>query len=258
MTLSIAFVTHKGLEKYSINQDALLIDGKCYAGTSMEKVESMTCNISEPKLFAVSDGVGSTPHAHKASEKVLTFLQSSFETCTTFQPVRVTRNIQESMANLAIAKPEFRGMAATLAGVHINREKATVFNTGDSRVYLMREEKITQLSKDHTQAQCMLDNGEISEERFAELSDIYSMLEGYLVAGELDEEDIPVDISKFTLRERDMLLLCSDGVSDVLHDDEIGEILGLKVGTLKRCEKLFQKVYTSAVDNISMIIVEVG
>jgi hypothetical protein len=80
---------------------------------------------------------------------------------------------------------------------------------------------------------------------------------GFLeVDGELDEEDIPVDVSKFILRKRDMLLLCSDGVSDVLSNDEIYIALYKNDNILDACKCLFERVHVSAIDNISMILMQ--
>jgi protein phosphatase len=257
LLLNVAFVTHRGPGKNGLNQDALLVDGQCYAGISMEQAESLTYHTSKPGLLAISDGVGSAPHAHKASEKVLTFLRDTLKEEAPFSPTRVIRNIQNRMENLAMEKPRFRGMAATLAALYIERREAIAFNTGDSRIYLMRGEKLKRLSRDHTQLQRMLDHGEISAEKAEGLSDIYSALEGYLVAGELEEEALPVEVSRLELRQRDLLLLCSDGVSDLVSDHEMEEILSMKEDALTKCKRLFRTAYASGVDDLSIIVAEV-
>jgi len=206
-------------------------------------------------IFAISDGVGSTPHAEVASEKVLTFLKKEMEKEGSFYPRKTTVNIQEKMANFAIASPDYKEMAATLAGLFVEEGQAVVFNTGDSRVYLLRNAQMQQLSKDHTQARRMLESGEVDQDSFDHLSGIYNMLEGYLVAGELEDEDILVNVHKLKVEAGDTYLLCSDGVSDVLTDNEIFEMINSQEDVLRKCENLFQKVYASAIDNISIVLV---
>jgi len=257
MRLEVAYMTHKGLQKYVTNQDTLLIDGNIVANSSMVEAVLIERELNNNKaLFALSDGMGSTPHAEVASKSVLELLWQFTQEKTPFLPIKTIRKIQDAMENMAIVSPEYRGMGATLAGVYIEEMKLTLFNIGDSRIYRVRDTKLTQLSKDHTQAQKMLENGEITQEEFENLSSVYNMLEGYLVAGELDEEEILVEVKKEVPHVDDIWLLCSDGIHDVLSDEEMAEVLNQENSLKEKCQRLFDAVYRMTEDNLSIIIIK--
>jgi protein phosphatase len=256
MRLEVVYMTHKGLQKYTTNQDTLLIDGKIVANCSMVEALLIERELNNNKvLLALSDGMGSTPHAEVASKRVLELLWQFTQEQTPFLPIKSIRKIQDTMENMAIVSPEYRGMGATLAGIYIEEMKLTLFNIGDSRIYRLRESKLTQRSKDHTQAQKMLDSGEITQEEFENLSSVYTMLEGYLVAGELDEEEILIEVKKEIPQAGDMWLVCSDGIHDVFSDEEIAELLNQGNSLTKKCQGLFDAVYRVAEDNLSLILI---
>jgi protein phosphatase len=259
MKLSVAYMTHKGLEKYECNQDSIMLNGVLFSKTSMVNPEEMNIYSDDSSvLFALSDGMGNTPHAEVASGKVLELLDTFNKEQTSFLPMKTVRKIQDSLENIAIVTPKYRGMGATLAGVYLQEDQVIVFNTGDSRIYRIRENKMVQLSKDHTQAQKMLNCGEITQEEFENLSSAYNMLEGYLVAGELDEDEVLVEVKKEALQTGDTFLVCSDGVHDVLSDEKILQVLNQRDTTIEKCKFLFESVYAVAEDNISIILLEWG
>ncbi|WP_200762492.1 PP2C family protein-serine/threonine phosphatase [Nitrosophilus alvini] len=248
MYINAYYTTNIGSKKFSKNQDAILLHEKIICNTSLPGVAFKSFDKSS-LLFAVADGVSAHRYSEFASCKVLNLLMEKFFKNSI---IKVIRDIQEELETLSIHSRKLNGASTTLAGVNVEHDKATIFHTGDSRVYLIRDKKLKLLTTDHTQANAMLKKGEITEEEFRNLSNIYSMLIGYLVYGEND--NLPVDVTKIHFGYKDILLICTDGVNDSLNDNEIESIF--KSDDLNtQAQTLFQKISQKEIDNFSFIII---
>jgi protein phosphatase len=121
----------------------------------------------------------------------------------------------------AITKDSTRaGMGTTLTSAVIEKNSLKVSQVGDSRAYLVRDKKIIRLTKDQTYIQSLIDNNEISEDE-AKTHPQRSLL---LQAIDGITESIPV-ISTHEILQNDKLILCSDGLTNVVSDEEILEII---------------------------------
>jgi protein phosphatase len=122
---------------------------------------------------------------------------------------------------------------------------------GDSRIYRLREKELTQISKDHSLVQEMLDNGYISEEE-AQMSASRNLITRAL--GIADQ--VEVDVAQDTLENGDLYLLCSDGLTDLVTDDEILQLLLLYKDDLKSGVKELIALANEkgGKDNISVIL----
>ncbi|MCX7614757.1 MAG: protein phosphatase 2C domain-containing protein, partial [Clostridiales bacterium] len=144
----------------------------------------------------------------------------------------------------------FSGMGTTLVGAVVDGNKAVIVNVGDSRAYLVNRENIMKISKDHSLVEEMLSRGDITEEQ-ARVHPNKNLITRALGA----EPSIRVDSFVVTLKNNQYLLLCSDGLTNMLSDQEIKqEILN---GGLpeKCCERLVKSaVEHGGMDNISVIL----
>jgi len=117
--------------------------------------------------------------------------------------------------------PALKGMATTLTVAYTVGLRAFLLHVGDSRIYRLRSGRLEQLTRDHTVAQGMLDAGQITADQLRHharrhvLTNVLSGRPG----------DVVPDISSFQLQHGDRLLLCSDGLNEMLPDDAIATIL---------------------------------
>jgi protein phosphatase len=112
--------------------------------------------------------------------------------------------------------PELVGMGCTLTGLAIHDSQASMVNVGDSRVYLIRNGDIEQISKDHTLAEDQVERGIMSREeaRDSQLRHILSSVIGV-------DHRIRIHMDELTIGAGDIFLLCTDGLTAVLTDEEI-------------------------------------
>lgn len=158
----------------------------------------------------------------------------------------------EEIIRMANERLECAGMGTTIVVTLFHDDRVIIANVGDSRMYRLRDKEMTQLTTDHSLVQEMLDNGYISEEE-AQLSASRNLITRAL--GIADQ--VEVDVAQDTLQNGDIYLLCSDGLTDLVTDDEILQLLlqskdGLKTG----CKRLISLANEKGgKDNISVILI---
>lgn len=130
--------------------------------------------------------------------------------------------IHRSLQVEADGNPQLRGMGTTLTVCYTTGRTLFVIHVGDSRAYLHRGGKIEQLTRDHTLAQERIDAGQIEPDS-PEALRVRHILTNSLGAG---WDSVEVDVVHRRLEDGDRLLLCTDGLSDLVADDEIARILG--------------------------------
>jgi protein phosphatase len=138
------------------------------------------------------------------------------------------RQVQHDYVALSVANAKLSGMASTLVGVRLIGNAATIFNVGDSRAYLLTggadEPDARLLSRDHSFLNELIDDGEITQ---AQSNDAASFMRGltaqFIADAEFDE--FKVNIVTHVMQPGERLLLCSDGLNEVLSDTEIAKLL---------------------------------
>ena len=128
---------------------------------------------------------------------------------------------------LAGRQPEFRGMGTTLVGAFVQGREASILNVGDSRAYLFDGETLRQVSEDHSYVEEMRRLGRISAE------DARTHPQKNLITRAVGvDATVDGDLFEVELRDTDILLLCSDGLTGMVEDEKIAEVLA-KAGTLE-------------------------
>ena len=147
--------------------------------------------------------------------------------------------------------PEFDGMGTTLVAVLVHGKKATVINVGDSRAYAIDESGIVQITKDHSLVQMMVDRGELSAERAKTYPG-----KNFITRAVGTEPTVMCDIFHLDVAKGDFFLLCSDGLSNLMDDQEILFEVVHGVNKAHCCKRLLAIAKNrGAPDNVTSILV---
>ncbi|MGH2785287.1 MAG: Stp1/IreP family PP2C-type Ser/Thr phosphatase [Actinomycetota bacterium] len=211
-------------------------------------------------VFAVADGLGGHNAGDVASRLAVEPIAAFDRTVEGTPDDRLAEALERAVdaANRAVyqraqSDAKVRGMGTTLTAVAIANGSAHLAHVGDSRCYLMRGGEISQLSSDHTLVARMVAEGKLTPEQ-AETHPQRSILTRALGA----EPDVDVDTLEIQLLTGDRLLLCSDGLSSVIGDEQILATLADSKGLKEACKRLIDAANDrGGPDNITVVVVEV-
>ena len=145
---------------------------------------------------------------------------------------------------------EFDGMGTTLVAVLIKSRKATVINVGDSRAYWINSEGIQQVSVDHSLVQMMVDRGELTPETAKNYPG-----KNFITRAIGTEPYVMCDIFHVEMERGDFMLLCSDGLSNVMDDQEILFEVAHGVNKQQCCQRLLNiAINRGAPDNVTSVL----
>lgn len=176
-------------------------------------------------IIAVSDGMGGHKAGEVASKLTVDSIKEFGETCDMYadsdKKIRLAvLEANEKVFNYSCQHKEARGMGATVVVAVVKGNNVVIGNIGDSRAYIADKEKITQITDDHSYVNELLKSGMIT----AEEARIHPKKNEILKAVGIGRDVFP-DIFETTLKKGEMLLLCTDGLTNMLEDNEIFEIL---------------------------------
>lgn len=191
-------------------------------------------------LLALSDGMGGHEAGEVASALVLESLRDALESTTASGGFTIEEKIEAAVkrANADVARAardqSRRGMGATLTAVFAQGQEAYVAEVGDSRAYLLRGGRLRQITRDQSLVQILVDSGVISAEE-AKTSPHKNVVLQAMGLG----DDVRVAIGRLSLRRGDIIFLCSDGVSNLLSDDDMRDVL-LGAEPADSCKRLIE------------------
>jgi len=226
--------------------------------------------IVEPlHLFVLSDGMGGEAHGEIASAMAVETVVNHCLDIESNPAARVigrvdpnwsdrTRRLSTAvhLANKNIFKsaeedPDRHGMGATLTAAWIDGAKLSIAHVGDSRAYLLRSGSLLQLTRDHSLVAEQVRRGILTAAE-ADESEMQSVLLRALGA----QAEVEVDAEEHTLFPRDVLLLCSDGLTRMVTEPEIAGMLQAETDPTRASEKLVALANESGgPDNISVVAV---
>jgi PPM family protein phosphatase len=194
-----------------------------------------------PSVFAiVSDGIGGHSAGEVASELAVNLISEAVEKREGGHPLAVFQNsfyrVSEAIFEKAEVDPGYKGMGATASCVWIIGFQLYIAYAGDSRIYLIRGKNIQQISRDHTWVQEALEKGILDKEGLKSHPNLH-VIRRYMGSTEPPEPDLRLFLSNndsdakakanqgMTLEAGDVILLCSDGLTDLVGDTEIRETL---------------------------------
>jgi len=159
-----------------------------------------------------------------------------------------------SIYQAAQSQPQYAGMGTTLVVALFYDNRVTVAHIGDSRVYRLRGDELVQITKDHSLLQEQIDSGMITPEqaRFSQNKNLVTRALGI-------DPTVDAEIREYQTRPGDLWLLCSDGLNDMVSDEDIGMTLQALSGNLKlAAQQLVQMANDNGGrDNVSVVLVRV-
>ncbi|CAN5374769.1 protein phosphatase 2C domain-containing protein [soil metagenome] len=211
-------------------------------------------------LFAVADGMGGHAGGDVASALALNKLleidgeySSAVDAEFALQEAIVSANA--ILAEAVYEHPELTGMGTTLSALVRVGYSVALAHIGDSRIYRFRDGKLTQITTDHTFVQRLVDNGRITAEE-AKVHPRRSVL--MRVLGDVDSTP-DVDLQVMDTRPGDRWLLCSDGLTGVVENEQIAEALSGTATPQEVADRLVSdSLDHGAPDNVTVVIVDVS
>lgn len=209
-----------------------------------------------PNLFVVADGMGGHNAGDFASSHAVQKLVDEICADKDYNPVKIIRHAIEAanteIVNQALENDSLRGMGTTMVATTIVGHYAYVANVGDSRLYVIQE-RIRQVTKDHSLVGEMVRLGEIAPEEARNHPD-KNIITRALGA----EKTIDVDFFDLRLEQGDKLLMCSDGLSNMVADKKIEEIiLNPETDLSQKGKELVEEANRNGgKDNIAIILIE--
>jgi len=220
---------------------------------------------SQGKLLIVADGMGGEAAGERACtiavDQVTTYVLNSLSWFFRLEEdsehdfedhlKEALESCQKSIQSAVGKHPEMKSMGTTMTMVYIVWPRAFVVHVGDSRCYLLRHHQLDQITVDHTMSEIMAEAGQMSREE-ARHSPMGNALWNVL-GGRSDE--LSVDVYKITVERDDILLLCTDGLYDMVPHEKLQELLNSNTSAEATCRKLVDLANENGGrDNITVIV----
>lgn len=248
MRIEVAGTTHVGMKR-NHNEDNYLV-------------------LPEENLCIVADGMGGHSSGEIASKIAVDELGEFFRMTSrdgdATWPFKMdkTRNYDENrlatgikLANKSIfdkagAESKYKGMGTTIVSVHFANDAAYVGHVGDSRVYFFREGVLKQVTEDHSLLNDYLKAKKLTPEEIEHFPH-----KNVIVRALGMKENVIVDVSRVDLQQGDLFLLCSDGLSGMVSDAQMQEILARTPELEKACGQLIDMANAAGgTDNVTCVL----
>lgn len=207
-----------------------------------------------PTLFIVADGMGGHAAGDLASrlavETAVDSIGSSGE-ITVFRILdEAVRKANDAVLKKAAEKPEYAGMGTTFVAGVIDGDTLYIVNVGDSRLYVLDDDRIDQITEDHSLVEEMVRAGRITREQMRNHPKKNIITRA--IGGEVE---VRPDFFDVGLRKGDIVLLCSDGLSNMVEDEQIFRIVKREKTLREAGQKLISAANTAGGrDNISVVL----
>ncbi len=228
--------------KRKLNQD--------YVYTSEQPVGNL------PNLFIVADGMGGHNAGDYASKVTVETIVAETASCYEKNPVRILGKAIEAANEVIYQKsnenPSLEGMGTTVVAATCIGGYLQVANVGDSRLYIINDREIRQITRDHSLVEEMVRMGGIARTEARNHPDKNIITRAVGV-----NETVEPDFFTVELSERDTIVMCSDGLTNMLEDEEIRMILIGARDIVEKAQKLVSAANENGgKDNITVIVIE--
>lgn len=207
-------------------------------------------------LYIIADGMGGHNAGEVASKIAVETMLEFINSLDYFDELEKTLNDAISICNRRIfdvsnSDEALSGMGTTITACLIVKDKCVVANVGDSRCYVLQNNELIQVTKDHSLVQQLVDNGTITE------AEAYSHPNKNIITRALGtNENVDVDTFSIDINKTKKILLCTDGLSNVVKPTEMLDMIN-KYDNQKACEELVElSKAKGGRDNISVIVIE--
>ena len=208
-----------------------------------------------PNLFIVADGMGGHRAGDFASKYAVETVINEVAVAEEKDPVELLRSAMsranERVHQKASLEEKYYGMGTTMVACVIEDDKLFVANVGDSRLYVMNKE-IEQITRDHSLVEEMVQMGGI-DRASARLHPDKNLITRAIGV----QETIEIDFFQVELKEGDIILMCSDGLTNMLEDEDIRMILAGQRDIVEKAEELVKAANENGgMDNIAVILIK--
>ncbi len=208
-----------------------------------------------PNLFIVADGMGGHKAGDYASKFAVTTFVELIRSSAEDNYISIMNDALQKMNKELFLKScsniDFEGMGTTFVAAVIDNNELYVLNVGDSRLYIAGQQ-ITQITRDHSWVEEMVAKGEILREEAKNHSN-----KNWITRAVGSNPEVMADFFEVHLHESERILLCSDGLTNMLEDSEIYELLGQDMELSQKAQNLVNKANDNGgKDNISVILIE--
>ena len=200
-------------------------------------------------LLLAADGLGGHPGGHVAASLVSSYVNEQSVENLTGNLAKILRQSSFVIARHGEAHPVIDGMGSTATLALADPVNIEWAHVGDCRLYHFSGTKLKRITRDQTLAQQMFEHGEISGEELA------NHRLGHVLEQCLGEDDVEPDSGTFHWKHNDLLLLCTDGLYNMVNEDKINDILSGLVSLDTMADLLLEKALRrGGKDNISFIL----
>ena len=237
---------------------------RAYAATDVGRVREVNqdyiyCSLKPvgklPNLFLVADGMGGHKAGDLASRYTVESLINNIENSRSDNPITIINdaivNANKELLLKAAESEEYSGMGTTLVVCTIIGESMYVANVGDSRLYLY-DGKLSQITRDHSLVEEMVALGRLNrdEARRHEKKNVITRAIG-------GAKEVMADFFEAELTAGNRIIMCSDGLSNMVDDNEIEEIISSGLDIEDKTRKLLDRANENGgKDNIAVVIIE--
>lgn len=210
-----------------------------------------------PNIFIVADGMGGHKAGDYASKYTVETIKEEIERSFEKNPVKIMgkaiETANEHIRQKASEEEALSGMGTTVvAATCLNEKYLEVANVGDSRLYVVNDKKIEQITRDHSLVEEMVRMGGIDRASARRHPD-----KNIITRAVGAKDTVEVDFFHVELKQGDLVLMCSDGLTNMLEDEEIHQILGARGSVEEKAEELVQAANENGGrDNIAVVIIE--
>jgi protein phosphatase len=243
------------------NQDAFVITNLA-SGRTSHPPERFDVFLSRPGvLLLVCDGMGGAPAGDVAANLAVAAIEDELRAAAgdvAREPgLMLKRAVEEANGTIraeADAHPEERGMGTTCTAAVCSPEGLSVAQVGDSRAYLFRDRRLVRLTRDQTIAARLVDEGVLAP------SDVATFPFRHVLAQALGtERNVRPVVTDHDLRERDRVLICSDGLHGAVDERTIAAILGKVPGAEDAARALIDAALDAGgPDNVTVVVADCG
>lgn len=230
---------------------------KVYAATDIGSTrpmneDSFACMASD--TYVVADGMGGHAAGEVASHIFVDTVQEVLDGASNIDELALKNAVlkaNDEILQKVSVHPEYAGMGTTATLFHADVDVCVFAHVGDSRLYHIHDGKITQLTKDHSFVQDLIEKGKITPEEARNHPKRNMLMRAVGV-----EENLKVDTGRFGTSDGDIVLLCTDGLYTVVSDEDICRILTEETSQDKAALLVKAALDAGSRDNITAVVVD--